>query len=290
MSDTIFFTECPRDALQGLKTFVPTDLKVRYVRALMDCGFNALDFTSFVSPAAVPQMADADHVCALLETQLPSTRPQLIAIVGNTTGAERAGKFPWIDRLGYPHSVSETFLKRNINSTRTESLNRLLSIRDLAGRNGQKVVVYLSMAFGNPYGDSWSVEEVCAESQRLFEMGFDIVSLSDTTAMGTPDSIHGLFQFVHQNVPGLNLGLHLHVKPTNLRAVLEAAWEAGCRRFDGALGGFGGCPMAADTLTGNLPSEAFGAFVAEKLGYPIWNPEALENSQKIAREIFGNLN
>lgn len=288
MSTKIYFTECPRDALQGLKSFVPTELKIRYLRCLMSCGFNAIDFTSFVSPAAVPQMADAEKVCRVLEENLPENRPKLIAIVGNAQGAERASHFSWIDFLGYPHSVSPTFLQRNINSTCEQSLERLLKIRDIAHKNGQQVIVYLSMAFGNPYGDPWSVQRVSEEAQKIRELGFETLSLSDTTAMGTPDTISEVFTHVSRGNPSLCCGLHLHVKPHNLDLLLEAAWESGCRRYDGALGGYGGCPMAADKLTGNLPTESFWLFAEQKTGYNVLRqyPHQLSACQSLAREIF----
>lgn len=288
MSERIFFTECPRDALQGLQQFVPTDLKIRFIRCLMECGFDALDFTSFVSPKAVPQMADAERVCEALEKDLPEEHPKLIAIVGNAQGAERAARFPWIDYLGYPHSVSATFLKRNINSTLDESLERLAHIRAIAEAHGQKVIVYLSMAFGNPYGDPWSAERVCEEARKIRSLGFDVLSLSDTTAMATPEILKQVFSCVAQNNPDVCCGLHLHVKPHNLRLLLEAAWEAGCRRYDGALGGFGGCPMASDTLTGNLDTEAFWGFVEEKTGYnPLrLNNERYQTCKALANTIF----
>lgn len=288
MREPVFFTECPRDALQGLQHFVPTDLKIKFIQCLMRCGFDALDFTSFVSPAAVPQMADAEAVCEALEKDLPEARPKLIAIVGNTQGAERAARFPWIDYLGYPHSVSSTFLKRNINSTLDESLERLTQIREIAKAHDQKVIVYLSMAFGNPYGDPWSEELVSEEAQKIRALGFEILSLSDTTAMATPEILRRVFSRVAHNNPELCCGLHLHVKPQNLRLLLEAAWQAGCRRYDGALGGFGGCPMAADTLTGNLNTEAFWAFVEEKTGYNLLrrHTETYHKCMELAKSIF----
>jgi len=254
----------------------------------MRCGFDALDFTSFVSPAAVPQMADAEAVCEALEKDLPEVRPKLIAIVGNIQGAERAARFPWIDYLGYPHSVSSTFLKRNINSSLDDSLKRLNRIRDIATAHGQKVIVYLSMAFGNPYGDPWSEELVCEEAEKIHALGFDILSLSDTTAMATPEILHRVFTCVARNNPGLCCGLHLHVKPQNVRVLLEAAWQAGCRRYDGALGGFGGCPMASDTLTGNLDTETFWTFVEEKAGYnPLYrHRETYQTCKELANIIF----
>ncbi|MCS6981585.1 MAG: hydroxymethylglutaryl-CoA lyase [Flavobacteriales bacterium] len=284
----VFFTECPRDALQGLSHFVDTNTKLQFILALLHCGFDALDFTSFVSPRAVPQMADADALCSQLEKHLPSNRPRLIAIVGNAQGAERAGRYPWIDFLGYPHSVSPTFLRRNINSTPEESLRRLEAIRVIASRQAQQVIVYISMAFGNPYGDPWSAELVCEEVDRLSRNGFSTISLSDTTASGTPEVIAQVFRCVSENVPEIPLGLHLHVKAQTLQPTLEAAWEAGCRRFDGALGGYGGCPLASDRLVGNLPTEAFWEFLESKglAPFSLLDNPYYKEARQLANAIF----
>jgi len=286
MGIDVFFTECPRDALQGLKSFVPTELKVKYIKSLLSCGFQAIDFCSFVSPKSIPQFSDAEILCNTIEKDLPAQFPQCIAIVGNKQGAERTGPYFWISHLGYPHSTSPTFLQRNINASYDESLKRLDEIRNIGQKYQKKIIVYLSMAFGNPYNDPWNYDLVFREVEQLVRHGFSIIMLSDTIGCGTPEITSFLFSNVYNLFPNEIIGAHFHVTPRNMAHIVEAAWEAGCRRFDGVLKGYGGCPMAADKLTGNLPTEFFIDFLERKNKKLSINYQALREAQRIADEIF----
>lgn len=245
--------ECPRDAMQGIQDFIPTETKVRYLNSLLRVGFHTLDFGSFVSPKAIPQMRDTAAVLSGLDLGGPS---KLLSIVANLRGAEDACAFDEIAYLGYPFSISETFQQRNTNSSIEESLSRVETIQDLCLQKGKTLVVYISMAFGNPYGDPWSPEIATEWSQRLNrELGIEIIALSDTIGASSPATIVPLFQMVQEELNGVEIGAHLHTTPDRWEEKIEAAYSAGCRRFDGALKGFGGCPMAKDELTGNMPTE-----------------------------------
>lgn len=245
--------ECPRDAMQGIIDFIPTETKVRYLNSLLQVGFHTLDFGSFVSPKAIPQMRDTASVLAGLDLSGPT---KLLAIVANLRGAEDACAFEEITYLGYPFSISETFQKRNTNSGIEESLSRVEGIQDLCLRRGKSLVVYISMAFGNPYGDLWSPEIATEWSKRLHsELGIKIIALSDTIGVSSPATIAPLFEMVQHELPNIEVGAHLHTTPDSWEEKVISAYTAGCRRFDGALKGFGGCPMAADELTGNMPTE-----------------------------------
>lgn len=245
--------ECPRDAMQGIKDFIPTETKVRYLNSLLKVGFHTLDFGSFVSPKAIPQMRDTAAVLSGLDLSGPT---KLLAIVANLRGAEDACAFDEIAYLGYPFSISETFQERNTNSGIEESLSRVEAIQDLCLRTGKSLVVYISMAFGNPYGDRWSPEIATEWSQRLHsELGIKIIALSDTIGVSSPATIAPLFEMVQHELPNIEVGAHLHTTPDSWEEKVISAYTAGCRRFDGALKGFGGCPMAADELTGNMPTE-----------------------------------
>lgn len=245
--------ECPRDAMQGFMNFVPTEVKVDYMNMLLKCGFDTLDFGSFVSPKAIPQMRDTAEVLKKLELSGPT---KLLAIIANERGAEEAVSFDEISYLGYPFSVSEEFQLRNTNSTIAESFKRLESIQSICERNGKKLVVYLSMGFGNPYGEPWSAEIVANWSERLFnELDIRIQALSDTIGAGNPELVSYLFSNLIPSLPDVEFGAHLHVRPDSAVEILAAAYNAGCRRFDSAIRGFGGCPMAKDDLTGNMPTE-----------------------------------
>jgi hydroxymethylglutaryl-CoA lyase len=245
--------ECPRDAMQGIKTFIPSTNKVKYLQALLNCGFETLDFGSFVSPKAIPQMQDTAQV--LGELDLSKTQTKLLAIVANLRGAKDACQFNEIDYLGYPFSISENFQMRNTHKTIAESIEVLSSILETANQHQKKVVAYLSMGFGNPYGDPWNVEIVSEWTEKLSNMGVEILSLSDTVGTSQPETISYLFENLIPAYPNIEFGAHLHTTPDKWYEKVNAAYQGGCRRFDGAIQGFGGCPMAKDKLTGNMPTE-----------------------------------
>ena len=245
--------ECPRDAMQGIRDFIPTEKKAQYIQSLLRCGFDTIDFGSFVSPKAIPQMADT---AALLEKlDLSRTTSKLLAIVANTRGANDAAQHAEIRYLGYPFSISENFQMRNTHKTIAESVEILQEILEIAGKHDKEVVAYLSMGFGNPYGDPWNVEIVGEWTEKLSAMGVKILSLSDTVGSSTPDIIDYLFSNLIPQYPNIEFGAHLHTTPSSWHEKVDAAFQAGCRRFDGAIQGFGGCPMAKDELTGNMPTE-----------------------------------
>ncbi len=245
--------ECPRDAMQGLKGFIPTPQKAAYINRLLQVGFHTIDFGSFVSPKAIPQLRDTAAVLKKLE--LDATSSQLLAIVANPRGANDACLFDEIRYLGYPFSVSETFQLRNTNATLAESLKRVESIQQTCIRHGKKLVVYLSMGFGNPYGDPWNAEIVANWAKRLAEMGIGILALSDTIGVSDPKNITHLFTHLIPAFPEVEFGAHLHTTPHTWEEKVHAAYSSGCRRFDSALKGYGGCPMAEDQLVGNMPTE-----------------------------------
>lgn len=253
--------ECPRDAMQGIKTFIPTDEKLKYIQALLNCGFETLDFGSFVSPKAIPQMQDTARVLDQLD--LSRTQTKLLAIVANLRGAKDACQFTEIDYLGYPFSISENFQMRNTHKTIAESIEVLSDILNIANKNNKKVVAYLSMGFGNPYGDPWNVEIVSEWTEKLANMGVEILSLSDTVGTSDPETISYLFENLIPAYPKIELGAHLHTTPDKWHEKVHAAYQSGCRRFDGAIQGFGGCPMAKDKLTGNMPTERLISYFNE---------------------------
>jgi len=246
--------ECPRDAMQGIKEFIPTEKKVAYINSLLSCGFDTIDFGSFVSPKAIPQMQDTKEVLQKLD--LSSTSSKLLAIIANIRGAEEAVSFDEITCLGFPFSISETFQQRNTNSSIEESFSNLATIQNLCVKNNKQLVTYISMGFGNPYGDAWSSEIVANWAHKLHhELGIKILALSDTIGSSTPALVRSLFFDLISEIPQLEFGAHLHTLPQNATDLIAAAYESGCRRFDGAIKGFGGCPMAKDDLTGNMPTE-----------------------------------
>ncbi len=245
--------ECPRDAMQGLKNFIPTDIKVSYINTLLKVGFDSIDFGSFVSPKAIPQMRDTAEVLDKLD--LSSTRSKLLAIVANERGAREAATYQQIDYLGYPFSISETFQVRNTNSTIEESLHRLSEIQAICIKRGKKLVIYISMGFGNPYGDPWDIAIVEKWVSDLVSMGIEIISLSDTIGVSNEESIAYLFKNIVGRFEKVEFGAHLHTTPSTWKEKVHAAFTNGCTRFDGAIRGFGGCPMARDELTGNMPTE-----------------------------------
>ena len=255
--------ECPRDAMQGFEEFIPTDTKVDYINLLLQCGFDTLDFGSFVSPKAIPQMKDTAKVLAKLD--LDNTNTKLLAIVGNKRGAEHACSYDEVQYLGFPFSISEIFLKRNINSTIADSKKRIEVIQNMCVKAGKELVVYVSMGFGNPYGEPWDVDIVAEASRDLYK-NFDvkIVSLSDTIGTSNAYSIDYLFSNLIKELPEVEFGAHLHTTPDSWEEKIDAAYKAGCSRFDGALKGYGGCPMAKDDLTGNMATENIVRYLLDK--------------------------
>lgn len=248
------FIECPRDAMQGIETFIPTNLKIAYINQLLKVGFDTIDFGSFVSPKAIPQLRDTAEVLAGLD--LSSTQTKLLAIIANARGAADACHFDQIQYLGYPFSISETFQMRNTNATIEESLSRVEEIQNLAKSHNKQLVIYISMAFGNPYGDPWNADLVINWTQRLVnELGIEIIALADTVGLSTAENVKQLFSSVIPAFPKIEIGAHLHAKPNEARSKIEAALASGCQRFDSAIGGLGGCPMAEDDLVGNIATE-----------------------------------
>ncbi|MEZ4759942.1 MAG: hydroxymethylglutaryl-CoA lyase [Flavobacteriales bacterium] len=248
--------ECPRDAMQGIATFIPTDVKVDYLNTLLQVGFDTIDIGSFVSPKAIPQMADTADVLSRID--LDGSRSKLLVIVANERGASDAVRQERVSYLGYPFSISETFQQRNTNTGIEGSWARTAAIADRAKKAGKELVVYISMAFGNPYGDPWNAEVALHWTERLVkELGVRTIALSDTVGVAKPEDITYLFEALVPALPEVEFGAHLHCSPTNWKAKTQAAWDGGCRRFDGAIKGYGGCPMAEDELVGNLQTELF---------------------------------
>ncbi len=276
--------ECPRDAMQGIKTFIPTEDKVRYIQSILECGFDTIDFGSFVSPKAIPQMVDTAEVLSRLD--LSKTKSKLLAIVANVRGASDASKHEEIDYLGYPFSISENFQMRNTHKTIEESVETLKSILEIAKNTNKEVVTYISMGFGNPYGDPWNVEIVGEWTERLAEMGAKILSLSDTVGTSNPEIIDYLFSNLIPKYPSIEFGAHLHTTPTKWHEKVDAAYKAGCKRFDGAIQGFGGCPMAQDELTGNMPTEKMLSYFTSKKVDTNLNAMVFEASYNKATELF----
>ena len=276
--------ECPRDAMQGVRDWIPTKEKAQFIQSLLDCGFDTIDFGSFVSPKAIPQMKDTSELLSLLD--LSSTESQLLAIVANIRGAKDAVMCDQIDYLGYPFSISENFQMRNTHKTIAQSIETLKEILNLADSKNKKVVAYLSMGFGNPYGDPWSIDIVEEWTEKLSNMGIKILSLSDTVGSSTPEIITYLFSELITKYPSIEFGAHLHTTTIKWKEKVSAAYLAGCRRFDGAIQGFGGCPMAKDDLTGNMPTEKIlSYFAAEKVNTNV-NSISFENAYKEASKIF----
>lgn len=277
--------ECPRDAMQGIKTHIPTTNKIAYINQLLQVGFDTIDFGSFVSPKAIPQMADTVEVLKGLD--LSTTKSKLLAIVANERGAEEAAAFEQITYLGYPFSVSETFQIRNTNATIAESLVRVEHIQNICQKSNKQLVIYVSMGFGNPYGDAWNVEIVQGWVDKLADMGVKILSLSDTVGVSKPENIAYLFGNLIPPYPDVEFGAHLHTHAHNWLEKAQTAYEHGCRRFDGALKGYGGCPMADDHLVGNMPTENLLSYFADKLDHPEINAEALVKSMGLLDSVFG---
>ena len=283
MSEQVKIIECPRDAMQGIKDFIPTIKKVQYIQSLLRVGFDTIDFGSFVSPKAIPQMVDTAEVLAQLD--LSSTTSKLLAIIANLRGAEAAAQHPEIDYLGYPFSISENFQMRNTHKTIAQSVLILDSILNIADKTNKEVVAYLSMGFGNPYGDPWNVDIVGEWTERLSKMGVRILSLSDTIGSSNPENITYLFSNLIPHYQDIEFGAHLHTTPDSWFEKVDAAYKSGCRRFDGAIQGFGGCPMAKDELTGNMPTEKLLSYITTKKNNDL-NPLSFESSYNEASKIF----
>ncbi len=284
MPEKVKIIECPRDAMQGIKPFIPTKEKVRYIQALLGCGFDTIDFGSFVSPKAIPQMVDTAQVLAQLD--LSKTTSKLLAIVANVRGATDAVKHPEIDYLGFPFSISENFQMRNTHKTIAESVASLQEIFNVADAANIEVVTYISMGFGNPYGDPWNVDIVGEWTEKLSGMGAKILSLSDTVGTSDPATINYLFSNLIHKYPQIEFGAHLHTTPTKWHEKVDAAYKAGCRRFDGAVQGFGGCPMAKDELTGNMPTEKMLSYFTENKTDSGVNWLVFEAAYNKASELF----
>ncbi|WP_396635156.1 hydroxymethylglutaryl-CoA lyase [Maribacter sp. R86514] len=283
-NSNIKIVECPRDAMQGIKQFIPTDQKVRYIQSLLGCGFDTIDFGSFVSPKAIPQMVDTAEVLSKLD--LSKTNSKLLSIVANVRGAQDAVTHPEIDYLGFPFSISENFQMRNTHKTIAQSVETLQEIFNLADAANKEVVTYISMGFGNPYGDSWNVDIVGEWTEKLAKMGAKILSLSDTVGSSDPETISYLFSNLIPKYPNIEFGAHLHTTPTKWHEKVASAYESGCRRFDGAIQGFGGCPMAKDDLTGNMPTEKMLSYFTSAKADSGVNWMTFEASYNKATELF----
>jgi len=279
------FIECPRDAMQGIKNFIPTSHKISYINKLLNVGFDTIDIGSFVSKKVIPQMADTSDVIRGINLDVNS--PKLLTIVANERGAEMASDFDEITYLGFPFSISETFQQKNINSSITESLLRLENIQNICVKRNKKLVTYFSMAFGNPYGDEWSVYIVAHWAQKLLnDFGIKILSLSDTIGTSEPQLIYWLFDKLIREFPEVEFGAHLHTHQHNWKEKIDAAIKANCKRFDGAILGYGGCPMAKDELVGNMPSEKMLEYLIEQKKVSNINVKALKDAVAKASLIF----
>ena len=280
----MFLTECPRDAMQGWPDFIPTETKIDYINALMAVGFDVLDCGSFVSPKSIPQMADSGVVLDRIDKSISNTK--LSVIVANFRGAEKALKHQSVDILGFPFSISETFQHRNTNKSREEAFTDIKKISKVLEKDGRILNVYFSMAFGNPYGDLWTVEEIDKWAQRFSDLGIKNILLSDTTGTGTAGQIAELFSFIPKKYPHIDFGAHFHNRYQDSYSKLKAAYDNGCRRFDSAIKGIGGCPMANDELVGNMPTEQIINFMAmEKIEHSL-NLLNFESAYNRAKNIF----
>ncbi len=276
--------ECPRDAMQGLHHFVPTEIKAAYINLLLQVGFDTIDFGSFVSPKAIPQLRDTHEVLEKLD--LSTTKSKLLAIVANLRGIQDAIKHQAITYLGFPFSISETFQQRNTNSSIAQSLSTVEDMLELCEKYNKIAVVYLSMGFGNPYGDEWNTEIVEKWAEELVNRGVKILSLSDTTGVSTPEKIEAILPGLIKRFDKIEIGVHLHSTPETRIEKMEAAFTAGCKRFDSALKGFGGCPMAADDLTGNLATEDLIYFLEKKGEKLLINVDKWQESMLFSQKIF----
>jgi hydroxymethylglutaryl-CoA lyase len=276
--------ECPRDAMQGMHEFIPTQTKADYINILLKVGFDTIDFGSFVSPKIIPQLKDTAEVLSRLD--LGSSKTKLLAIVANLRGIKQAISHEEISYVGFPFSVSETFQQRNTNSTIQESLGTVEDLLNLCTKSGKQAVIYISMGFGNPYKDLWNHEIVEHWTGELAIRGAKILSLSDTTGVSNAENINYLFPHLVSSYPGIEFGVHLHSNPASWHDKVNAAWESGCRRFDTALRGFGGCPMAQDTLTGNIATENLISFLEQKDEAPVLNKDKWQEAIQFSSQIF----
>ena len=276
--------ECPRDAMQGWAHLIPTDKKIKYINELLKVGFDTIDFGSFVSPKAIPQMADTHEVIKKLD--IGGSKTKLLAIIANERGAQDAVLYDAITYLGFPFSVSETFQQRNANASIEESLGRVEEIQNLCIKNKKELVVYISMGFGNPYGDAYNEEIVFEWVHKMVTMDVKIISLADTVGLANPEQIASVTNYLVDALPGTEVGVHLHSTAANWRQKTEAALNAGCRRFDGALKGIGGCPMAGDDLVGNMDTELMIPYFEELNLLNILDEESLRRCSQMASEIF----
>ena len=283
MKDHVKLIECPRDAMQGIRDFIPTKKKVQYIQSLLRVGFDTIDFGSFVSPKAIPQMVDTAEVLAQLD--LSNTKSKLLAIIANIRGAKAAAQHSEINYLGFPFSISENFQMRNTHKTIAQSEDTLREILEIANVSNKQVVVYISMGFGNPYGDPWNVDIVGEWTEKLATMGVRILSLSDTIGSSNAENIDYLFSNLIPKYPNIEFGAHLHTTPTTWHEKVNAAYIAGCRRFDGAIQGFGGCPMAKDELTGNMPTEKMLSYFTQQNAHDL-SAMAFESAYNEASKIF----
>lgn len=295
LSSAIRLTECPRDAMQGIHEFISTDKKVAYINSLLKCGFDTIDFGSFVSPKAIPQMRDTAEVLRQLDpsfiyssskSSVIGHQSKLLAIIANMRGAEEACAFDEISYLGFPFSISETFQQRNTNSSITESLKRVEEIQSFCEKKNKRMVIYISMAFGNPYGDEWNSDIVIDWVKKIAQFGIKIFALSDTIGVSGPESITHLFSNLIPSFPQLEIGAHLHTTPDTWEEKIESAYKAGCKRFDSALKGYGGCPMATDKLTGNMPTENLLSYFNKKEISTGVHPNAFFDAMKMVQVTF----
>ena len=284
MKNKVHLVECPRDAMQGWKIFIPTEKKIEYINALLRVGFDTIDFGSFVSPKAIPQMADTKDVIGQLS--MVDSRSKLLAIVANVRGAEEAVVFDAITYLGFPFSISETFQQRNTNSSIEESLERVEEIQELCIKNNKHLVIYISMGFGNPYGDVYNEEIIMQWVDKITAMEIKIISMADTVGIATPMQVSSVLNKLIPQYAGIEIGVHLHSTATNWQQKIDAALQAGCRRFDGALKGIGGCPMANDDLVGNINTEFMIPHFEEKDLLQNINKDALQHAMDLANKIF----
>jgi hydroxymethylglutaryl-CoA lyase len=280
----IKITECPRDAMQGIHQFIPTDLKAAYINLLLGVGFDTIDFGSFVSPKAIPQMRDTKEVLEKLD--LSKTKSKLLAIVANYRGAEDASIHPEIALLGFPFSISETFQRRNANSGIADAFDTVKRIKELCDRSNQELLVYLSMGFGNPYGDEWNVGLVHGWTEKLVKEGIQKIALADTIGIATANQIKDIYPSLCAAFPHTEFGIHLHANPDAWYDKIEAAYQSGCKRFDTALKGYGGCPMAADELTGNIATENLIDYLRSQNDEPAIDYNKLKEAMEFADRVF----
>lgn len=274
--------ECPRDAMQGIHEFISTEKKVAYINQLLKCGFHTLDCGSFVSPKAIPQMADTAKVL----NQLDESDTKFSVIVANKRGALDAANHSRVDVLGFPFSVSEQFQQRNTNATREEALDRVKEVKEICAKHDKELLIYLSMAFGNPYNEAWDAQIVADWTSRLAELDIELFMPSDTIGSSNKESISAVFGLLNKEFPNLQIGAHLHTTPDSWKEKLNAAWDKGCRRFDSALKGFGGCPMAKDDLTGNMPTERVLEFLQERGVESGINKNAWSEALQLSSQTF----